>query len=120
QPVTVASEEVEVHDIAVHLVYSFLIPGEGATRQPDRDKFREIVSDLRALKQFAREAGVETTGIPLGVHPGLKANVPELHERAQAFLAEHLQADKVSAMAIMGLDSPEPGIFLALAKAPGG
>jgi len=118
QPVTVCGQEVEVHDIAVHLVYSFLVPGEGPKRKPDRDAFRKIVDDLPALKKLVGESGVETTGKPLGVHPGLTADVPELQERVHAFLSKHLHASDVGAMAIMGLDPPEPWIFLALAKAP--
>ncbi|MBW3597264.1 MAG: hypothetical protein KY475_08320 [Planctomycetes bacterium] len=120
QPVTVSGDEIEVHDIAVHLVYDFLRQGEGQAVEPDKQKFGEIVSDLRVLKKLVREAGVDTNGKPLGVHPGLKAGVPELQERVRGFLSEHLHASKIGAMAIMGLDPPEPWIFLALAKAPGG
>lgn len=120
QPVTISGEKVEVHDIAVHLVYSFLLPSDGPRREPDREKFSEIVSDLRAMKKLVREAGIATTGTPLGVHPGLEARVPVLQDRVQAFLSEHLHASKVGAMAIMGLDPPEAWIFLALAKAPRG
>jgi hypothetical protein len=121
QPVTVEDDRIEIHDVAVHLVYSFVIPGgDGTAEQPDRDHFRSIIRDLDELKTIVEDAGVHTSGAPLGVHPGLTQNVPGLREKVRQFLSRHLHASRLSAMAIMGLDGPEPWIFVAMAKFPPG
>ena len=120
QPVTVADDQVEVHDSAVHLVYDFTVAQEGGAFGPDKQKFNEIIGDLRRLKALAKQHGIETTGKPLGVHPGLRAGVPELQTEVQGFLAKHLHPTKVRAIAIIGIDPPEPWIFLALAQSPAG
>lgn len=119
QPVTVEAGAVEVHDIAVHLVYSFMLPSnDQSSKQPDKAHFREIVADLDMLKEFGEKAGVTTNGVPLGVHPGLKAKAPGLSEKVRAFLAKHLSSSRVDAMALMALEHPEPWIFIPMAKIP--
>jgi hypothetical protein len=119
QPVTVEGDSVQVHDIAVHLVYSFMRREEGDTSErPDREHFRRIVDDLDALKKCSEDAGVKTGEAPLGIHPGLKAHVPGLRAKVREFLSRHLQSSRLDAMAIMGLDDPEPWIFIAMAKVP--
>ncbi|MBX7132292.1 MAG: hypothetical protein K1X67_06405 [Fimbriimonadaceae bacterium] len=120
QPVTVNGNRIEVHDIAVHLVYSFVTQGADGTEAPDREAFREIIKDLDAMKAHVQDAGVLTSGVPLGIHPGLKAEVASLGDKVEAFLSEHLHPEKLNAMALMGLDTPEPWIFLALSKFPQG
>jgi len=116
QPVTVNNGDVKVHDIAVHLVYSFLI--DESAERPDRDRFRHIIGDLDELKKRVEDGGIRTSGEPLGVHPGLKAAMPGLREEVKKFLSRHLHARDLNAMALMGLDDPEPWIFVALGKAP--
>lgn len=120
QPVTVVDGRVAVHDIAVHLVYSFLRKHGESAELPDREHFKIIISDLDAMKKVIEDAGVKTSGVPLGVHPGLKADVPGLDAMVKAFLAKHLRASDLNAMAIMGLDGPEPWIFVAMGKFPPG
>ncbi len=120
QPVTLNGNELVVHDIAAHLVYNFLIQEEGGPAQPDRDRFQQIVTDLDQLKAWGQAHEVFTTGEPLGVHPGLRAKVPELGGKVRHFLATHLRAEDLSAMALMGLNGPEPWIFVAMSKFPPG
>jgi hypothetical protein len=117
QPVTIAGDRIQVQDIAVHLVYTFFLTQDGATTETaDKKRFEEVVHDLDALKQIVEGAGVKTTGRPLGVHPGLTAKVPALKDRLADFLSKHLQAKDLNAMALMGLDGPEPWIFVAISK----
>lgn len=123
QPVTTNGATVTVHDTAVHLVYSFLKPKDPANPRanvPDNEKFREILDDVRWLKAVCKAGGVATDG-PLGVHPGLAANVPGLTDELGRFLGKHLSPDKLTAMAVMGIeDGREPWIFLALGPTDNG
>ena len=121
QPVTIADGKCEVHDFAIHLVYSFVLaPTADSHNPPDRVHFASIVHDLDDLKAHVVDAGVNTSGVPLGVHPGLAADVPGLNDRVREFLSNHLRTEKLTAMAIMGIKIPEPWIFLALGKFPPG
>lgn len=117
QPVTTSDTGFTVHDVAVHMVFSFM--SADGTR-PDRDKFAAIISDLDELKSRVESAGVVTTGQPLSVHPGLRANVPGLDAAVRTFLQKHLTSKNLSAMALMGISGPEPWIFLAMGKFPPG
>lgn len=125
QPVTVADRTVVVHDVAIHLIYSYITareqaePGVVGKSTPDREMFASIVADLVALKQLCLAAGVDTAG-PLSVHPGLRREVPQLRERLLAFLAKHLHPARLSSMAVMGLHGggPEPWVFLAMFRNP--
>lgn len=119
QPVTLIDGKPVIHDIAVHVVYAFVKKGEGdAPEAPDKVHFKKILEGLDDLKELSRSAGVETAG-PLGVHPGLKSAVPGLRDAVAEFLSAHLKESRLTAMAIMGLDDPEPWIFLALTQLPG-
>lgn len=118
QPVTVNQGAVTVHDIAVHAVFTFVIKGEGQAETPDRKRFQDIVHDLDALKAFSSDAGITTSGRPLGVHPGLAGKLPGLREKVRAFLEKHLNSNDLSAMAIMALDGAEPWIFTAMGRVP--
>ena len=123
QPVTTSGATVTVHDTAVHLVYSFLKPKDSANPRanvPDNDKFREILDDVKWLKAVCKAGGASTDG-PLGVHPGLAAKVPGLVDELKRFLGNHLSADKLTAMALMGIEGgAEPWIFLALGPTANG
>lgn len=115
QPVTIRDNKAVVHDVAVHLVFSYLKGMEGSKRIPDREKFKTIVNDILALKKQCGGSGVKTAGAMLGVHPGLVDNsVPELTKSVESFLGKHLTPPHLTAMAIMGLQHPEPWIFVAL------
>lgn len=118
QPVeTNGTSALTIHDVAAHLVFTFADPMTG---EPDREKFSKIVTGLDRLKKLCEDAGVSTTGKPLGVHPGLAANVAGLDAGVKHFLEAHLNSKNLTAMAIMGLDGPEPWMFLAMAKFPPG
>ena len=114
QPVTVEGEKVKVHDFAVHLLYSYFTPKEAPKEgflppaNPDTVKFRAILDDLIALKAQLRTNGIDTQGLPLGVHPGLNGNAGGARFAAdvRAFLLRHVNVKNLSAMACMGLAAP--------------
>lgn len=118
QPVTNSNNAVKVHDFTAHLVFDFAV-GKDA----DREAFQKIADDLATLKGSFKEMGISTGG-PLNVHPALKkvGEKPEIAAAVRAFLSRHLAASRLSAMAIMGLpaQSPEPWIFMPLARLPNG
>lgn len=126
QPVTVTdSGAVTVHDLTAHLVFSFTKGTEstvgpiGIPRSiPDKESFREILSDLKSLKTDLSAVGVSTAG-KLSVHPGLAAKIPGFPEKVGAFLKRRLSAQRLGAVAFMGLDTPEPWIFFAMSKKDG-
>ncbi len=112
QPVTKDNGKAVVHDFAVHLVFSFAANGQRGV--PDKIKFKTIVEGIDLLKKRSTDGGISTVG-PLGVHPGLAANVPGLGAAIRDFLSSHLVEKNMSAMAIMGLPNEfEPWIFVAL------
>ncbi|MEZ6032001.1 MAG: hypothetical protein R3C17_02845 [Planctomycetaceae bacterium] len=114
QPVTVTAGMVTVHDFASHVVFSYVTGVDGTKKLPNRDKFKSILSDVQAIKKLCGDKGVQTTGAKLGVHPGLVNNaVPEFTAKAKELLQKHLDASHLSAMAMMGLQNPEPWIFVA-------
>ena len=119
QPVTEIGGRVKVHDTAVHLVYSFEKPRDPSKPRvaiPDNEAFADIVDDIKWLKAVSKAGGATTTDLPLGVHPGLTANVPGLNDELKRFLGKHLSEEKLSAMALMGIENgAEPWIFLTLA-----
>jgi len=114
QPVTVAGTKVRVHDVAAHLAYSFITGVNGDAAIPNRDLFRAIVADLVALKTAARQRGVDTAG-PLGVHPAIAREAADFQGRIAAFLGKWLPQGRLTEMAFIGTDPPEPWIFLAMA-----
>lgn len=116
QPVTVDPlGKVEVHDYTTHLVYNFTkAPPENPG--PDKEAFKEIVTDLQKLKQELAVNGVSTTGQKLGIHPGFKANDPAFRKNLKSFLKKHLSADRLTGVAFMGLEPPEPWIFFAMQR----
>lgn len=120
QPITLDGEALTIHDVAIHLVYSFVA---GADQQgrflPDEAKRRDIIKDLDALKKLSEDGGAKTDGTPLSIHPGLAANVPGLRSALMHFFGKHLDSVHLSAMALMAIDPPEPWFFIAMAKAPG-
>jgi hypothetical protein len=131
QPVTVSDDgKVTVHDFAAHLVYSYVTglepadPGFLPRAVPDRDRFRAILDDLARLKSSLKVAGIDTQGMPLGVHPGLKGDTTAKNVTAQlrAFLAKHLSESKLGGMAFLGIpsDAPEPWIFGGLQRTSDG
>ncbi len=119
QPVTVDNfGNVEVHDYTAHLVYDFTQRGGGKPR-PDKAKFTEIVSDLRDLKLKMASTGISTAGLKLGVHPGFNDGTFTFEDALTAFLKKHLSLDRLTGVAFMGLEPPEPWIFFAMTKVNG-
>ncbi|MFN3150447.1 hypothetical protein [Bremerella sp.] len=119
QPVIVNGMNCEVRDFAMHVVFSFPKPGTRPS-EPDEPAFRKILDDILVLKKKCADAGVMTTGAKLGIHPGLKNNaVPGLTDDVKAMLKTHLHDDRLTALAIMGLDGREPWIFMPLARPQG-
>lgn len=114
QPVTVAGTKVRVHDVAAHLAYSFITGMNGEASIPNRELFRAIVADLVSLKAAARQRGIETAG-PLGVHPAFARDAADFQGRIAAFLGKWLPQGRLTEMAFIGIDPPEPWIFLAMA-----
>lgn len=118
QPVTMAGDGApRIHDVTVHLVFSFVKPPASpeAVPVPDREKFRAIVQELQELKISLQRLGTATAG-KLSVHPGLKNQVDGFAAKVRSFLLTHLSGDKLSAVAFMGIDPPEPWIFFAMRK----
>jgi hypothetical protein len=131
QPVTQAGDgKITVHDIAGHMIFSFsTVEPPAATGclprlKPDMDAFRNVVRDVVALRdqlasgQFGIK--VETVG-PLNVHPGLTgATAKPFRDALKQMLEKHLVPQRLTSMAIMALDAPEPWIFVAMQKVPQG
>jgi hypothetical protein len=123
QPVTVgANGATRIHDVTVHLVFTFSKPSEPPSSgvrvipAPDRDAFRAIVADLKILKSDLGQKAIATAG-KLTVHPGFQKDTDAFTAKVRAFLLKHLSADRLTAVAFMGVDSPEPWIFFAMRKA---
>ena len=116
QPVTVDDAgSVTVHDVTAHIVYTYVKAPANGKAVPDKGKFGEIVKDLKALKTSAQNAGASTNGKKLGVHPGFKKG-EDFSKQVKSFLKKHLGGEKLSAMAFMGINPPEPWIFFAMRK----
>jgi hypothetical protein len=126
-----------VHDIAVHLIFDFTLATPNAPAQagclprplPDLDAFNTIVADLAALrtKLSSGQLGahkVTTSGVPLGVHPGLAdaTTANNVRQEIIAFLERHISDQRLVGMAIAGLPAGahEPWIFLSMLKVPPG
>jgi hypothetical protein len=126
QPVTVNDAgTVKVHDVAAHLVFNYVLrfdppPAAGAPPKavPDRERFSAIVTDLKALKADLAAAGIATTG-KLTVHPGFTQDAASFRDKVKGLLAKHLSAERLAAVAFMGLEPPEPWIFFAMTNKDG-
>jgi hypothetical protein len=137
QPLSIdAGGRVRVHDIAAHLIYSFVTPTEllpamdGCLKrsEPDQQAFAQVIkhfADLRTQLASGNFGGVsvKTSGLPLNVHPGFSgaSRIP-FRNALKTALEDHLAPDKLRAMAVMGLNNggPEPWIFLSMARLPKG
>jgi hypothetical protein len=135
QPVTRTSGgNVEVHDIAAHLIFSFStqppeVPAaDGCLPRPKPDiaAFQAVVRDAVALRDqlAARKFGntkIETAGLPLNVHPGLTgASAKPFRDALKSMLEKNLASPRLTSMAVMALNAPEPWIFVAMQKVPAG
>jgi hypothetical protein len=135
QPVTrLAGNKVRVHDIAGHLIFSFstTVPDAPAVAgclprsKPEMPAFQTVVRDIVALRdqlaagQFGG-AKIATAGRPLSVHPGLTGvSARSFRDAVKRMLEKNLAPQRLTSMAIMGLNEPEPWIFIAMQKVPAG
>jgi hypothetical protein len=124
-----------VHDIAGHLIFDFtlenpneLAPADCSQRprpKSDPEALNAIVTDIAALRTKLSNGQlgahkVTTSGVPLGVHPGLAdaTTANNLRQEIKSFLEKHISGQRLDAMAIAGLPAgaPEPWIFLSMMK----
>jgi hypothetical protein len=138
QPVTRNTDGTPlVHDIAGHLIFNFTLAKVNDPAQPDclqrpvpdLDAFDAIVADLAAIRTKLSNGQlgtnkVATSGVPLGVHPGLAdtTTANNLRLEIKSFLERRISGSRLSAMAITGLPSgaPAPWIFLSMLGVPPG
>jgi hypothetical protein len=137
QPVTKNADSTpKVHDIAGHLIFDFTLaptaPAQAGCiprRPPDLGAFSAIVTDLAALrtKLSAGQLGADkvvTSGVPLGVHPGLADTTTQSNFRQEikSFLERHVSGQRLDAMAVAGLPAGAhaPWIFLSMVEVPPG
>ena len=120
-----------VLDIAGHLIFDFVVlPPDPPLSvdcfprfQPDMKAFAPVIADIAALRtklssgQLGSHA-VSTSGVPLGIHPGLadSATANGVRNEMLSFLERHLSAQRLGSMAIAGLpaNAPAPWIFLSI------
>ncbi len=132
QPIIKGSDgSPKVLDIAAHLIFDFVVlpPDPPASPdcfprfQPDLTAFNSIVVDVAALRTKLNNGqlsghSVSTTGVPLGIHPGLADPVTANSVRNEmlSFLEKHISADRLGSMAIVGLpaNASGPWIFLSI------
>lgn len=134
QPVSVSGNSVTIHDYAVHLIFDFVTlgtpaqPGCRPRLLPDQAAFNSILSDVADFKNKLASgslaaAPVTTTGLPLGVHPGLKnaATAAAVVQAMKTVLERHLASARLDAMSIVGTPAgaPIPWIFLSTLVLPG-
>jgi mono/diheme cytochrome c family protein len=128
-----------VLDIAAHLIFNFTLPvnlSDPTTQlgcfpifKPDLPAFQQIVAELAALRtnlasgQFGGH-NIVTSGLPLGIHPGLADPAAEASVALQmkTFLQAHLTPQRLAGMAVAALPSgaSRPWIFLSMLELPNG
>jgi hypothetical protein len=121
----------KVLDIAGHLIFDFIVlPPDPPLSvdcfprfQADMNAFNPVVADVAALRTKLNDGqlgahAVSTTGVPLGIHPGLAdpATANSVRNEMLAFLEKHISAQRLGSMAIAGLpaNAPAPWIFLSI------
>lgn len=121
----------KVLDIAGHLIFDFIVlPPDPPLSvdcfprfQADMNAFNPVVADVAALRTKLNDGqlgahAVSTTGVPLGIHPGLAdpATANSVRNEMLAFLERHISAQRLGSMAIAGLpaNAPAPWIFLSI------
>jgi hypothetical protein len=121
----------KVLDIAGHLIFDFVVlspdpqaPVDCFPRfQADMNTFNPVVADVVALRAKLNNGqlgphAVSTTGVPLGIHPGLAdpATASNVRNEMLAFLEKHLSSQRLGSMAIAGLPAgaSKPWIFLSI------
>jgi hypothetical protein len=115
QPVTVNGDVATVNDFTMHVVFNFTQKGTPPKLfSPNKAAFGPIIQDLRSIKE---SMGIQTTGIPLQVHPGFSPDPKPLTGKLREFLKRHLASSQLdgqqqAAISFMGIPSRfEPWIF---------
>jgi hypothetical protein len=117
-------------DTAAHLLYnmgSLKIAGKNSSIDaqkrtpglPADITFAGIVKDLAQLKTLAKQAGADTNGVPLGVHPGLAKEAASVGAGQQGALAQELlkfikkytQGGLTTVTSMQLTSPPEPWVF---------
>jgi hypothetical protein len=118
QPVTISQGKVRIHDYTAHLAYSYITPSEDPRRgNPDKAAVRAVLADLSELKAASTAGGAPTEG-PLRTHPGLERRVPGFAGKIAGFLSKSVQRGRLTDLAFMGIQPPEPWIFFAMRRRP--
>jgi hypothetical protein len=136
QPVTRNADGTpKVLDFAAHLIFDFVGKADNPAQTgclprptPDLAAFKEIVAELAALRTKLSKGSlgsrVITSGVPLGLHPGLAdaSTARKVRQEMQSFLERHVSAERLDAMAIVGIPAgaPAPWMFLSMEKVPAG
>lgn len=117
-------------DITAHLVFDFVVDQTTPANcpffaVPDIASFKTVVLDAANLRDqldsgaFAG-AKVSTSGLPLGLHPGLanSATAPLVRTAMKALLERHISDARLRTMALMGTpaNQPSPWIFLSMLR----
>ncbi|NRA67189.1 MAG: hypothetical protein HRU19_22085 [Pseudobacteriovorax sp.] len=111
--------QVDDSDNALHLIYSFSqdpinFYQDGDTRKGDEAMGSQLFSDLKVLKHL----GPDTTGLPLGVHPGLKSQTPTDYENWLRRLIKHYaQPRYLTHVAILSTNEFDGGVEWIMAMA---
>lgn len=114
QPVTVNGDVATVNDFAMHVVFNFIQKGPPKLFGPNKAEFVPIIQDLRSIKE---SMGVQTTGIPLQVHPGFSPDPKPLTDKLRELIKKHLASSQLdgqqqAAISFMGIPNRfEPWIF---------
>jgi hypothetical protein len=121
----------KVLDIAGHLIFDFIVlPPDPPPSvdcfprfQSDMNAFIPVVADVAALRTSLNNGqlgshAVSTTGVALGIHPGLAdpSTANGVRNEMLSFLERHISAQRLGSMAIAGLpaNAPAPWIFLSI------
>jgi len=120
QPVTESGGRIRVHDVAAHVVYSYITALEPFPASPvqvraipDKVAFRRVLDDLNSLKTLCTAAGAPTKG-ELSIHPAIVRRVAGFQDRLKLLLRTHLTRARLQAISFMGIDEPEPWIFFSM------
>ncbi|MGD0303384.1 MAG: hypothetical protein ABSC71_00990, partial [Candidatus Acidiferrales bacterium] len=119
-------------DIAGHLIFDFTTQNPDPSLQgtecfprfvADMSAFRPVIADAAALRTKLANGqlgghSVSTSGVPLGIHPGLADPVTAnaVRNAMLAFLESHISSQRLGSMAIAGLpaNAGAPWIFLSM------
>lgn len=116
QPVTVSSSgEVEIHDIAIHVAFTFVKDFVARPLEPDAPAFEALVKSLGQLKLKLKAAGVNTNGEKLRVHPAFGKQSIDLTQELRLLLKEHINSKYLGVFSFMGIENGfEPWIFFSV------